>query len=225
MAVETHLLQDVKKAFAEVTSVEEAQDRVKKALDAGASSVDITRSMSEGLEEVGRRYEKGEYFLSELIMAGIMATEVSSMLKPLGSTPDKASSIGKVVIGTVKGDVHDIGKNIVSAMLVSIGYDVVDLGVDVPAEKFVEAVRFEKPDILALSCLLSHAVPQMKIVIDQLSSSGLRQRVKVMVGGRPIDRKSAVSMGADGYAEDAMKALEEVKRLLAKQPGSRGETE
>ena len=220
MAAENRLLEDVKKAFAEVASVEEAQTYVKKALDAGASSLDITRSMSEGLEEVGRRYEKCEYFLSELIMAGIMATEVSSMLKPLGSTPERPSSTGKVVIGTVKGDVHDIGKNIVSAMLMSMGYDVVDLGVDVPAERFVEAVRSEKPDILALSCLLSHAIGQMQKVIDQLSSSGLRQKVKVVVGGRPIDRKSAMAMGADGYAEDAMKALEEIKNLLTAQYAS-----
>ena len=214
MAAENRLLEDVKKVFAEVASVDEARACVKKALDAGVSSLDITGSMSEGLEEVGRRYEKCEYFLSELIMAGIMATEVSSMLKPLGSTPERPSSTGKVVIGTVKGDVHDIGKNIVSAMLMSTGYDVVDLGVDVPAERFVEAVRSEKPDILALSCLLSHAVGQMQKVIDQLSSSGLKQKVKVMVGGRPIDRKSAMAMGADGYAEDAMKALEEIKNLL-----------
>jgi len=212
-------LEDVKKAFAEVASVEEARTCVKKALDAKASSLDITRSMSEGLEEVGRRYEKSEYFLSELIMAGIMATEVSSMLKPLGST-ERPSSTGKVVIGTVKGDVHDIGKNIVSAMLMSMGYDVVDLGVDVPAERFVEAVRSEKPDILALSCLLSHAIGQMQKVIDQLSSSGLRQKVKVVVGGRPIDRKSAMAMGADGYAEDVMKALEEIKNLLTAQYAS-----
>ncbi|MCJ7608491.1 cobalamin-dependent protein [Candidatus Bathyarchaeota archaeon] len=214
MAAENRLLEDVKKVFAEVASVDEARACVKKALDAGVSSLDITGSMSEGLEEVGRRYEKCEYFLSELIMAGIMATEVSSMLKPLGSTPERPSSTGKVVIGTVKGDVHDIGKNIVSAMLMSTGYDVVDLGVDVPAERFVEAVRSETPDILALSCLLSHAVGQMPKVIDQLSSSGLKQKVKVMVGGRPIDRKSAMAMGADGYAEDAMKALEEIKNLL-----------
>ena len=214
MVAENRLLEDVRKAFAEVASVDAARACVKKALDAGVSSLDITGSMSEGLEEVGRRYEKCEYFLSELIMAGIMATEVSSMLKPLGSTPERPSSTGKVVIGTVKGDVHDIGKNIVSAMLMSMGHDVVDLGVDVPAERFVEAVRSEKPDILALSCLLSHAVGQMQKVIDQLSSSGLRQKVKVVVGGRPIDRKSAMAMGADGYAEDAMKALEEIKNLL-----------
>lgn len=211
----TRMLEEVKKVFTEVASVDEVQAIVKVALDAGASPVEITKSMSEGLEEVGRRYEKGEYFLSELIMAGVMATEVSSMLKPLQSTLDKLSA-GKVVIGTVKGDVHDIGKNIVCTMLMSMGYAMVDLGVDVPAERFVEAVRTERPNILAISCLLSHAVCQIQIVIDQLNSSGLRKSVKVMVGGRPIDRRLAIAIGADGYAEDAVKALEEVKRLLAK---------
>lgn len=209
------MLEDVKRIFVDVASVEEVQAIVKKALDAGASPVAITKSMSEGLEEVGRRYEKGEYFLSELIMAGVMATEVSAMLKPLQSTPDRLSA-GKVVIGTVKGDVHDIGKNIVFAMLMSMGYVMVDLGVDVPTERFVEAVRVERPDILAMSCLLSHAVGQIQIVIDQLNYSGLRKSVKVIVGGRPIDRRLATAIGADAYAEDAVKALEEVKRLLAK---------
>ncbi|MCJ7633683.1 cobalamin-dependent protein [Candidatus Bathyarchaeota archaeon] len=215
MVTRIELLEDVKKIFAEIANVDDVLAHVKKALDAGASPTDITKSMSEGFEEVGRRYEEHEYFLSEVIMASTLATEVSSMLKPLQSTPANLSA-GKVVIGTVKGDVHDLGKNIVSTMLMSMGYAVVDLGVDVPAERFIEAVEAEKPDILALSCLMSNTVNQIQVVIDQLSSSGFRKKVKVIIGGSPISQAFATSVGADGYCENAPKALELIKRLLAK---------
>lgn len=215
MATRIELLEDVKKIFAEIANVDDTRAYIKKALDAGASPNDIRKSVSEGLEEVGRRYEEHEYFLGELIMAGTLANEVSSMLKPLQSTQDNLSA-GKVVIGTVKGDVHDLGKNIVSTMLMSVGYAVVDLGVDVPAERFIEAVEAEKPDILALSCFMSNTVNQIQVVMDQLSASGLRKKVKVIVGGSPISQAFATSVGADGYCENAPKALELVKRLLAK---------
>ena len=215
MATRKESLEDLKKIFAEISSVDDIRASVKKALDAGASPSDVTNSMSEGLEEVGRRYEAHEYFLSELVMAGMMATEVFAMLKQLQSTSQNPSA-GKIVTGTVKGDVHDLGKNIVSNMLMSVGYTIVDLGVDVPAERFVEAVAAEKPDILALSCLMSNTIDQIKIVIDQLSEAGLRKKVKVIAGGRPISREYAESVGADGYAADAPEALELVKRLLAK---------
>ena len=215
MATRKELLEDLKKIFAEISSVDDIRASAKKALDAGASPSDVTKSMSEGLEEVGRRYEAHEYFLSELVMAGMMATEVFAMLKPLQSTSENPSA-GKIVTGTVKGDVHDLGKNIVSNMLMSVGYTIVDLGVDVPAERFVEAVEAEKPDILALSCLMSNTIDQVQIVIDQLSAAGLRKKVKVIVGGRPISREFAESVGADGYAADAPEAIELVKRLLAK---------
>jgi 5-methyltetrahydrofolate--homocysteine methyltransferase len=209
------LLEDVKKIFAEISSVKNIRASVKNALDAGASPTDITKSMSEGLEEVGRRYEAHEYFLSELIMAGTLATEIFNMLKNLQSASGNPSA-GKIVTGTVKGDVHDLGKNIVSNMLMSVGCTIVDLGVDVSAERFVEAVEAEKPDILALSCLMSNTIDQIQVVMDQLSALGLRKKVKVIVGGRPISQAFADSVGADGYAADAPEALELVKKLLAK---------
>ena len=183
------------------------------ALVEGISPVKIMRSMTDGLTKAGRRYEEGEFFLSELIMSGIMAQEVSNMLKPHMSSSG-AESLGRVVIGTVKGDIHDLGKNLVSMMLSSAGFEVADLGVDVPSERLVDAVWREKPAIVAMSCLLTTAMDEMKVTMNRLKEAGVREGVKVLVGGRPITMSFAEQIGADGYAEDAIQALSVAKSTV-----------
>ncbi|MEM2915402.1 MAG: corrinoid protein, partial [Candidatus Bathyarchaeia archaeon] len=193
--------------------VENDKNIVTEALDSGIDPVDVVNAMSKGLEIVGQKYETGEYFLSELIMAGVIATEITSILKPhLGKSTEKP--IGKVVIGTVRGDLHDIGKNIVIAMLSSSGFSVVDLGIDVPCEKFVEAIEKERPDILAMSCLLTMGMDEMRKVIEELSRVGLRGNVKIMVGGRPITSEFAEKIGADAYGSNAAEAVKIAKLLV-----------
>lgn len=207
------MLDEFKRLISEIGDVEEVRRNVKEALDSGVEPLKIVEALSEALEEVGRKYEKREYFLSDLIMAGVLATEATKILEPhLVKTGRK--TLGKVVIGTVKGDIHDIGKNIVVMMLYANGFEVTDLGVDVPAERFAEAVKKEEPQILGLSALLTSTIGEMRNVIQVLEKEGVRGKVKVVVGGRPVTREFAEEIGADGYGRDAVEAVKEVKRLL-----------
>jgi len=208
-------LKDIQNVVSELVGVENIRNIVTKALGSGVSPVDVVNALSKGLELVGEKYERGEYFLSELIMAGIMASEITNVLKPhLERSIEKP--IGKVVIGTVRGDLHDIGKNIVIAMLSSTGFKVVDLGIDVPPEKFGDAVKREEPDILGMSCLLTMAMDEMKRVIDKLREASLRGSVKVMVGGRPITQDFANEIGADAYGSNAVEAIKIAKALISR---------
>ena len=213
MADRKKTLIGLEKAIVRLEKSEKIKDRVKKALDLGINPSDISNSLRRGLEGVGERYEKREYFLMELIVAGNLASEIMTMLKP--SFVQEKKIEGKILVGTVRGDFHDIGKNLVAAMFSSVGFIVTDLGVDVPPERFVEMIRKENPDILALSTLLSVGVPQMKLVIDKLKEAGLRNKVKVIVGGRPITREYAHEIGADGYAEDAIAAIKTASQWLS----------
>jgi 5-methyltetrahydrofolate--homocysteine methyltransferase len=172
----------------------------------------IVDELSQTLREVGDKYEKGELFLSELMMIGYLASEVASALKPYLSGIGRRSR-GKIIMGTVRGDIHDVGKNIVVMMLQADGWEVIDLGVDVPPEKFVEAIAKEKPMILGLSALLSSTLGEMRNVIEHLERNGLRDKVKVIVGGRPITRMIAKEMGADGSAEDSVAAIRVVREM------------
>ena len=147
---------------------------------------------------VGEKFSSGEYFLPDMLKAGRAMNSVLAVLQPLLVNTD-AVSIGKVVIGTVKGDIHDIGKNMVVMFLKGVGFEVFDLGTDVPDEKFVESVREIRPDILGLSSLLTTSMPTMGRVIKALDVAGLRSSVKVIVGGAPITQDYADSIGADGY--------------------------
>ena len=187
-------------------------------LKSGVDPLDIVNAMNQALEEVGEKYESGEYFLSELMMTGYLASEVIKILKPY-LTKTKMETLGKIVIGTVKGDIHDIGKNIVIMMLQAAGFEVIDLGVDVSAEKFVDAVASKKPDIIGLSALLTSTMYEMKNVIDALKEKNLRDTVKVIIGGRPVTEEFAEKIGADGYAEDAVKAVKVVRELLKVKEG------
>jgi len=211
----TSLLEEIERSFAEVSGVDQMKNYVETALAEGIPPLDIIQSMRDGLSTAGRKYEQGEYFLSELVMSGIMAQELARMLKPHLQS-HKNQFLAKVAIGTVKGDLHDIGKNLVSTMLSSAGFDIQDLGFDVPSERFLEAVKNEKPRIVAMSCLLTIAMDEMKSTVDRLEQSGLRREVKVLVGGRPITSDFAKQIGADGYGADAIEAADAAKNVLAR---------
>jgi 5-methyltetrahydrofolate--homocysteine methyltransferase len=174
-----------------------------------AEGLDPSRILSEALisamDEVGRLYECGEYFVPEMLISVRAMKEALALLKPRLQAAD-VKPAGRVVAGTVKGDLHDIGKNLVCMMLEGAGFEIRDLGVDVAPEKFVEAVR-QGADLVALSALLSTTMPNMKMTIAALAQAGLRGKVKVMVGGAPVSQKVAREYGADGYAPDASGAV------------------
>jgi 5-methyltetrahydrofolate--homocysteine methyltransferase len=204
---------NIQNMLSKVAGVESAKDLVITALDSGVNPLDIVDALNKGLAEVGGKYESGEYFLSELIMAGTMASEIIDILRPhLEKSAER--SLGKVVIGTVKGDLHDIGKNIVIGLLSSAGFTVVDLGIDVPSEMFVDAVKREKPDVVAMSCLLTTAMDEMKKVVERLEQTSQRGDFKVVVGGRPITSEFAREIRADAYGSDAIEAVRIVKALI-----------
>jgi 5-methyltetrahydrofolate--homocysteine methyltransferase len=162
----------------------------------------LSKGLIKGLDVIGKMFECQEIFVPELLLAAMAMKEGLALLQPILEKTD-TPPIGKVVIGTVEGDVHDIGKNIVSMLFSGSGFQVTDLGIDIPAQKFLETVKKEKPDILALSCLYTPTRLAMKDVLRVLKEANLREKVKVLVGGAPIDQKFADMIGADGYAPDA----------------------
>lgn len=209
------MLDDVKSLILELSDVEEIKRAVMDKLESGIEPTKIIDALNLTLNEVGEKYGNGDLFLSELMMVGYLASEITNLLKPhlVGSDLEVH---GKIVIGTVSGDVHDIGKNIVIMMLQSAGYDVVDLGIDVSAERFVEAVKRERPVVLGMSALLTSTMNEMETVVDSLEKAGLRSSVWVIIGGRPITGEFSHEIGADGYAEDAVKAVRVIKELMEK---------
>ncbi|MCD6529004.1 corrinoid protein [Candidatus Bathyarchaeota archaeon] len=166
----------------------------------------VIDGMAKGMEIVGQKYEANEYFLAELIMAGETMKEGMKILEPHLKAGD-VKATGRVVVGTVKGDLHDIGKNIVVTLLKAAGFDVIDLGIDVPAEKFVEAVKNNSPDIVAMSALLTTTMTEMENIIKELEKAGLRDKVKVIIGGAPITPDYARKIGADAAAKDAVEGV------------------
>jgi 5-methyltetrahydrofolate--homocysteine methyltransferase len=184
------------------------------ALDAGAMPLQlISESMVPAMDEVGRLFEAEEYFVPELLLAGRAMRSALELLRPVMTASGEKLST-RVVIGTVKGDLHDIGKNIVGSMLEGGGFEVIDLGSDVSPEKFVAAVEEQKPQIVCLSALLTVTMPAMKTTIDALKTAGLRSQVKVLIGGAPVTMQYAKEIGADGYSENASGAVSLVKSLL-----------
>jgi 5-methyltetrahydrofolate--homocysteine methyltransferase len=164
---------------------------------------------------VGRRFECNEYFVPELLLAARAMKSALELVRPrLAATG--APTAGRIVIGTVKGDLHDIGKNLVAAMLEGAGYEIIDLGVNVPPEQFVAAVRERNPGIVAMSALLTTTMPAMKTTIDALKQAGLRDAVKILVGGAPISSQYAGEIGADGYSETAAGAVGLARSVLPK---------
>jgi trimethylamine corrinoid protein len=176
-------------------------------IKSGASSIAVLEACRKAMEAVGRRYEQHVYFLPELMLAGEMLTRISEVIKPGLSAAPSRERRGKVLIGTVAGDLHDIGKNIVAFMLEVGGFEVMDLGIDVPAKKFVEAVRSFQPQVIGLSGFLTLAFDAMKELIAAIEKEGLRDKVKIMVGGGQIDDQVRKHTGADAYGKDAMTAV------------------
>ncbi len=167
------------------------------------------------LEEVGARFERGDFFVPEMLIAGKAMAGALEILRPLLAETG-AQTIGKIVIGTVKGDVHDIGKNLVNIMFEGAGFHVIDLGVQVSPEKFIDAIREHQPDIVGFSAFLTTTMPMFKANINALQKQGLREQVIVMVGGAPVTQEYADVVGADGYAADASAAVVRAKELLAR---------
>jgi len=189
-----------------------------RALEAGIDpSEAIDNGLRKGLETVGKKFESGDLYLPHLIMASdAMLAAVKILEKAIPKERIHEAKLGTIVIGTVADDIHDIGKNIVIGMLRSAGFEVHDLGRDVPTTRFVETAEGVKADIIALSALMTTTMHRMKEVIDDLKSLGLRNKYRVMVGGGPVTREWAESIGADGYGENAPKAVEVAKKLLGK---------
>jgi 5-methyltetrahydrofolate--homocysteine methyltransferase len=197
-------------------NIDEVKTQTQAALDKNFSPMDILNNgLVKGMERIGKLFECQEVFVPEILLAAMAMKEGLSILKPFLEKRE-IPPVGKMVIGTVEGDVHDIGKNIVSMMFTGSGFTVIDLGNDVPAKKFLETVEREKPDILALSCLMTPTRPVMKEVIQGLENSHLRNRVKVLVGGAPIDQKFSDSIGADGFAPDPTNGVKKAMSWLRK---------
>ena len=167
------------------------------------------------LEEVGARFERGDYFVPEMLIAARAMQGALDILRPL-LVETGVQQVGTFVMGTVKGDVHDIGKNLVNIMLEGAGFTVIDLGVNVPPEKFVEQVEEHKPEIVGFSAFLTTTMPMFKANINALQKAGLRDKVIVMVGGAPVTQEYADAVGADGYAADASTAVRKAKELIQK---------
>jgi len=186
-----------------------------KALEAGVPALEIlNQGLVPGMSVVGTKFRNGEIFLPEVLLSAKTMKTALEILTPILSQQD-TPSIGRVAIGTVKGDIHDIGKNIVVSMLEGNGFEVMDLGIDVDTERFVEVVRDNDLQILGLSALLTSTMPMIEETIKALEKAGLGQKVKVIVGGAPITQAYADQIGADGYGADAVAAVEKVRSLIA----------
>ncbi|UCD57064.1 MAG: corrinoid protein [Candidatus Hydrogenedentota bacterium] len=183
-------------------------------VEKGLSIKDILyKGLINSMDEVGKKYEEGQYFLPDLIASADAMIAGMKILKPY-LLEEKIESRGKVIMATVEGDEHDIGKNLVIIMLRAAGFTVVDLGTRVPAEEIIRAVADHKPDLVGLSALLTSTMPHMKETIEELEKLHLRGNVRIMVGGAPVSREFADSIGADAYGEDAFEAVEKAKELV-----------
>ena len=190
-----------------------AKESVEKALADGVDPGEILDAMINAMGEVGRLFEEGEYFVPEMLIAARAMKTGMDILKPQLVDAD-IQPAGKIVAGTVKGDLHDIGKNLVCMMLEGAGFQVVDLGSDVSPEAFVNAVNEHHPDFIAMSALLTTTMPNMQTTIEALKVAGVRDQVKVLIGGAPITDAYAEKIGADGYAPDASRAVKLAKALV-----------
>lgn len=194
--------------------IDQVQDCVNEAVSAGTDSGAILNdALISAMGEVGQRFENGDIFVPEMLISAKSMQAGLGLLKPHLIKAD-IKTAGTIVIGTVKGDLHDIGKNLVAMMLEGAGFDIRDLGTDVPSSKFVDAIRNGEADILGMSALLTTTMPTMKETIDALVEAGLRDKVKIMIGGAPVTENYARSIGADGYAPDASRAVGLAKMLI-----------
>jgi 5-methyltetrahydrofolate--homocysteine methyltransferase len=194
----------------------EIEDLVKAAIKKEEVSLDsiINDAMIAAMDIVGQKFADSEIFVPEMLVSAMTMKKGLNIIKPL-LQGDASESKGTIIICTVKGDMHDIGKNLVTMMLEGAGFNVVDLGVDLSVEKVIEQVEQVKPEILGLSALLTTTMPEMKKVIEALEEKGLRNNVKVIIGGAPVDAAFAQKIGADGYGDDATEAVRQARRLIA----------
>jgi 5-methyltetrahydrofolate--homocysteine methyltransferase len=195
--------------------IEAVAELVQDALDSGMAPGDVLKdALLAGMDEVGRDFKEGVLFVPEVLFAARSMQAGMDVLRPLLAEGEISSS-GKYVIGTVKGDMHDIGKNLVRMMLEGGGFEAIDLGVDVEPSAFVDAVREHKPDLVGMSALLTTTMAQMKVTIDALTEAGLRDSVKIVIGGAPVTAAFAEQIGADAFAEDAATAVDVARELRA----------
>lgn len=207
-------LSDLSEAVVE-GNTELAERLTREALKEGiAASVINREGLIPGMEIVGKKMQSGEFFIPEVLLSAQVMKQALEIIKPALGKTESPSRMGKVVMGTVRGDLHDIGKNLVIAMLEGAGFQVIDLGVDVPPKRFVDTVKEAKADILGLSALLTVTMLNMREVMSSLSAAGLRSEVKVMVGGASLSKRFADEIGADGYAPDAAGAVDLAKSML-----------
>lgn len=187
---------------------EDALELTRQMLDAGEDPREVLEACREGMALVGARYEEKDYFLPELIVAGDVLKAIAEIVKPLlQGDGEGADTLATIVIGTVEGDIHDVGKDIVAFMLDSNNFEVIDLGVDVPASKFIEEIETRQPEIVAMSGFLTLAFDQMRNTVAAIDEAGLRDRVKIMIGGAPMDDTVTKYIGADAYGTDASAAV------------------
>jgi len=192
----------------------EVPEEVRKALEKGIPPYDILiNGLQAGLAAIGERFKRDECFIPEVLLAARAMHAGIDLLRPLLAEA-KTEPMAKIVLGTVKDDLHDIGKNMVGMMLEGSGFRVIDVGVNVPAEKFAETIEREGASLLAMSALLSTTMPYLKTTIDVLKEKGIRDKVKVLVGGAPVTEEYAMTVGADGFAPDAARAVDKAKELL-----------
>jgi len=209
------LIQEIRQAVIE-GQAKTVVPKVEQALKEGTAADKILQDgLIDAMREVGRLFEEGEFFVPEMLIAARAMKEGLAILKPR-LLEAKVEPIGRVVLGTVKGDLHDIGKNLVGMMLEGAGFEVIDLGTDVAPDQFVEAVKDKRPQIIGLSALLTTTMPSMKTTIQALESANARGQVKVMIGGAPVTQKYADEIGADAYAADASSATARARALLGR---------
>lgn len=192
----------------------EVNEEVDQLLMNGIDPKEILDACRKAVTIVGDRFQNGEYFVPDLILSGVILNDVFSKVKPKIQSSNENQTLGKVMIGTVEGDVHDIGKNIVNLLLDVNGFQVIDLGVDVPPEQFVRAIKEEKPLVVGLSGLLTLAAQSMKDTVDAIEEAGLRDQVKIIIGGAVADQNLKEFVGADEFGKDAQDAVTFVKKFL-----------
>jgi methanogenic corrinoid protein MtbC1 len=204
------MAKDLVKALADLKE-EEALQIVQERLNAGDDPLGILNDARRAVEIVGKRFSNGEYFIPDLVYSGEILKSVADMVKPKISKAAESKRLGKVIIGTVAGDIHDIGKDIVAFMLDVNGYEVTNLGIDVPAQKFVEAIKNTGSKVVGLSGFLTLAFQSMKDTVEAIKNAGLREKVKIMIGGGQIDEQVRSFTGADAYGKDAMEGVKLAK--------------
>jgi methylmalonyl-CoA mutase cobalamin-binding domain/chain len=204
-------LEELKNTLIEL-DIDEIANKVQAALDSGLSALEVLSALTAGMDEVGRLYESQEYYLTELVLAGETMKEAFKILQPLLKAGEQGEK-NKVIALTVKGDNHDIGKNILVSLLMSAGFEIIDLGMDVHEDKVVKAVKETGAKVIAMSSLLTMTVEEISTVDKILKKEGLRDKVKIIVGGAPLNMELAKKLGADDYADDAVEGVRHIKAL------------